>query len=579
MIALPDSPDAFRGATWADVAPYYDQLEAAPLDASSAEAWLARWSRLEELLGEAGTQAMIAYTCDTADAEKEAAYLRFSTDVYPQAEARQVALARRLLALEIPRDDLRVVLEHFRTDARIFRDANVPLMAELEGLSAQYQKVTGGLSVDWEGTPKTIPQLQPFLQDADRSVRERAFRAAAAAYLAQRDTMAGIFDQMVARRQQIAQHSGFADYEAYTFAAKYRFDYTPADCRRFHRAVEATVVPAVARLHALRRDALGVDTLRPWDLGVDIEGAPPLRPFRDTAEFVGTARRAFTALDPQLGHWFGEMQAAGLLDLDSRPGKAPGGYCTKLPVQRLPFVFMNAVGVADDVNTLVHEAGHCFHAFEARQHPFIWQRGTGSEAAELASMAMELLAAPHLVQPTGYYTPDDARRAQLEHLEDVLVSLAHIASVDAFQSWIYTSGHGHDAAARDAAWLEIRARFEQGVDWSGLEAERVARWYRQLHIFEYPFYYIEYGIAQLGALQVWRRSLSDPAEAVRRYRDALRLGGTVSLPAMYAAAGATLIFDPEPMGELVALVEHRMAELRRATPVSPAHGVPVVARS
>jgi oligoendopeptidase F len=579
VIELPENPAAFQDATWADVAPYYDRLSEVPLRASTVEPWLAAWSRLEELVGEAGTQAMIAYTCDTADAAKEAAYLRFYTDVFPQAEARQVQLARRLLELDVPRADFAQVLKRFRTDVEIFREENVPLIAELEALGAQYQKITGGLSVEWEGTTKTIPQLQPYLQDADRAVRERAFRAGASAYVEQRDTLAQVFDDMVAKRQQIALNSGFADYEAYTFAAKHRFDYTPADCRRFHAAVEATVVPAIARLHAHRREQLGLDTLRPWDLGVDPTGAPPLRPFRDTPEFVHTARRAFSALDPELGAWFGEMQAAGLLDLDSRPGKAPGGYCTKLPVQRLPFVFMNAVGVADDVNTLVHEAGHCFHAFEAREHPFIWQRGTGSEAAELASMAMELLAAPHLMQPLGYYTPDDARRAQLEHLEDVLVSLAHIASVDAFQSWIYTSGQGHDAAARDAAWLSIRARFEPGVDWHGLEAERVSRWYRQLHIFEYPFYYIEYGIAQLGALQVWRRSLENPGDAVRRYREALRLGGTESLPAIYAAAGASLVFDAEPMRELVTLVEHRLAELRRAIPVSPAHGVPAVARS
>lgn len=576
MIDLPPSPDAFAEATWADVEPWYRALAEAPLDAANAEAWLATWSRLEELVAEAGTKALIAYTCDTANPEKERTYLRFFSEIFPQADAQQVQLARRLLELDIPRPDLQPVLEQFRTDVRIFREENVPLHAELEALDAQYQKLTGGLSVEWDGERKTIPQLQPLLQDADRAVRERAFRLGAQAYLEQRDALASLFDEMYAKRQQVARNSGFADYQQYAFASKHRFDYTPEHCRRFHEAVEKAVVPAMARLHEQRRQRLGLDVLRPWDLAVDPDGAPALRPFADTGAFVAGASRAFAALDPQLGRWFDEMRAAGLLDLESRPGKAPGGYCTKLPATRLPFVFMNAVGVADDVNTLVHEAGHCFHAFEAREHPFIWQRGTGSEAAELASMSMELLAAPHLVAPTGYYTPDEARRAQLEHLEDVILSLAHIASVDAFQAWIYTSGRGHDAAARDAAWLEIRARFERGVDWSGLDAERVARWYRQLHIFEHPFYYIEYGIAQLGALQVWRRSLRDPADAVRGYREALRLGGTARLPEIFAAAGARLIFDVEGMQELVALVETRMDELRRAAPASPAFGVPTV---
>jgi oligoendopeptidase F len=558
---LPSSPDAFAGATWDDVAPYYEILAAAPLDADTVEQWLGRWSTLEELVAEAGTMAMTAYTGNTADPALEAAYLRFSTEVFPKMDEQQVRLARRLLDLGWSRDDLDELLKQFRTDAEIFREANVPLFAELEALGASYQKITGGLSVEWNGERKTIPQLQPHLQADDRAERERAYRLGAGAYLEHRTELAALFDRMYALRQQVARNAGFDDFEQYVFRAKHRFDYTPEDCRQFHAAVEATVVPAAARRLAARRRSLELESLRPWDLGVDPERRPPLRPFQDTEQFVNGAHRIFGAVDAELGEQFGIMASEGLLDLESRPGKAPGGYCTKLPHRGRPFDFINAVGVADDVNPLVHEAGHCFHAFLAHSQPYIWQRGTGSEAAELASMSMELLAAPHLAAPVGYYTPDDARRAQIEHLEDVLLSLPHIASVDAFQSWIYTSGRGDDAAARDAAWLEIRSRFERGLDWSGLDDERVARWYRQLHIFEYPYYYIEYGIAQLGALQVWRRSLADPHQAVADYKRALTLGGTRPLPELYREAGARLIFDADAMGELVELVEARLAEL------------------
>ena len=562
IIDLPASPDAFADATWADIAPYYERLAEAPLDEAGVEAWLATWSLLEELVGEAGTLAMTAYTGNTADPALEANYLRFSTEIFPQLDEQQVRLARRLLALGWSRPDLDQLIAQFRTDAEIFREANVPLFAELEALGAAYQKVTGGLTVDWDGERKTIPQLQPHLQSRDRAERERAFRLGAAAYLEKRDELAALFDKMYALRQQAARNAGFDDFAAYVFRAKHRFDYTVEDCRRFHEAVERTVVPAVERILADRRRRLGLERLRPWDLGVDPEQRPALKPFERTPEFVERAQRIFAAVDGELGDQFRIMADEGLLDLESREGKAPGGYCTKLPFRGRPYIFMNAVGVADDVNTLVHEAGHCFHAFLAHEQPFVWQRGTGSEAAELASMSMELLAAPHLAQPVGYYTPFDARRAQLEHLEDVLITLPHIASVDAFQQWIYTSGEGGDAAARDRAWLDIRARFERGIDWSGLEAERVARWYRQLHIFEYPFYYIEYGIAQLGALQVWRRSLADPAEAVAAYKRALAVGGTRPLPAIYEEAGARLVFDADGMGELVALVEERLAALR-----------------
>jgi oligoendopeptidase F len=329
--------------------------------------------------------------------------------------------------------------------------------------------------------------------------------------------------------------------------------------------VEATVAPAVERVMEHRRQRLAVETVRPWDTQIELEGTRPLKPFDDVAGLIGPARRVFTSLDPELGAQFDKMADEGLLDLDSRHGKAPGGYCTKLSWRGMPFIFMNAVGVPDDVGTLVHEAGHSFHDFAAHRQPYVWQRTFTHEAAELASMSMELLAAPHLELPTGYYPPDEARTARAEHLEDILVTLAHIASVDAFQAWIYTSGHGGDAGARDEAWLDIRKRFERGVDWSGLDRERVARWYRQLHIFEYPFYYIEYGIAQLGALQLWRASRADPAGTIRRYRSALALGGTVSLPEMYRTAGAKLVFNETDMGVLVAEVEAELQALRGTT--------------
>jgi hypothetical protein len=400
-VALPETPDAFASARWEDVAPYYDTLAEAPLDAGTVEAWLAEWSRLEALLGEAGALAMIAYTGDTADPAKEEAYLRFSTDVFPKVDEQSVRLAKRLLDLGWSRADLETTIRRFRRDAEIFREENVPLFAEIEELSAQYQKIAGGLSAEWDGERKTIPQLQPYLKAKDRAVRERAFRVGAAAYLDKRDEMAALFDRMYERRVRVARNAGFADFQQYAFAAKHRFDYTPDDVARFHDAVEATVTPAAERLMAHRKRVLGVDALRPWDTGVDLYRDRPLKPFDTAGEFVAGARRVFDAVDPALGAQFATMADEGLLDLESRQGKAPGGYCTKLPWRGRPFIFMNAVGVPDDVNTLVHEAGHCFHDFAAHRLPYQWQRSTGHEAAELASMSMELLAAPYLARPTA----------------------------------------------------------------------------------------------------------------------------------------------------------------------------------
>ncbi len=563
---LPASPAALAKATWDDVRPYYEDLAERPLDESTVDEWLRAWSRLEELVTEAAAQAMIAYTIDTSHPEKEKDHLRFSTDILPKAEERSVELARRFVALGHSTPELVTTLARFRTSIEIFREANVPLFSELELLSARYQRITGSMTVEWEGKERPLPQLQPFLKSADRSVRERAFRAATQPYIEERGSLAGLFDRMLELRQRVARNAGFANYRDYVFPAKYRFDYSPADCERFHEAVERAVTPAVTRVLEHRRRRLGLDVLRPWDLAVDPERQSPLRPFETVDEFVGKARQVFDRVDPILGRQFQTMIDERLLDLDSRKGKAPGGYCETLHFRGRPFIFMNAVGLVDDVMTLLHEAGHAFHAFASHRQPLIWQRHPGSEAAELASMSMELLASPHLAEPVGYFTPEDHRGAWLEHLEDILLSLVHIASVDAFQTWIYTSSDGGDAEARDQAWLRIRSRFERGVDWSGLERERVARWYRQLHIFMYPFYYIEYGIAQIGALQIWRNSLNDPRGAVVSYREALALGAVRSLPEMYRAAGAKLSFDATLIGELVQLVEEKIDQIRVQLP-------------
>lgn len=570
MIALPESPAAFADATWSDIAPYYESLATAPLASppvdAEVEAWLAAWSQLDSLVGEAGTLAMIAYTGNTADEAAEQAYLRFSMEIFPTLEEQQVRLARRIVELGWSRPDLETTIRRFRSDIEIFREPNVARFAKLEEYSAAYQKRTGGLSVEWDGEEKTIPQLQPFLKSADRAVRERAFLAGSHAYLQHRDELAVLFDRMLGLRQEIGEEAGFTDFQRYAFAAKHRFDYTPEDVAGFHAAVEAAVVPAVARLYEHRRERLGVSALRPWDLAVELDATTPLKPFENVGEFVDGARRIFNRVDPELGANFDIMAREELLDLESRPGKAPGGYCTDLSFRGRPFIFMNAVGVPDDVQTLVHEAGHCFHDFAAHRLPYAWQRRTGHEAAELASMSMELLALPYLVEPDGYYTAEEARVAWLEHFEDVLCSLTHIASVDAFQAWIYANEAGADAAARDAAWLEIRSRFEPVVDWSGLDGERIARWYRQLHIFELPFYYIEYGLAQLGAVQVFRNAVENGQDAIDAYKRFLSLGGTRPLPELYAAAGVKLVFDTETMVELVQFIEERIAQLRNGSP-------------
>lgn len=553
-------PSMFTDATWDEILPLYDELANAELHDGVADAWLERWSRLDEAVMEAHNRAGIDYTADTTDPAKEAAYVRFTSEIGPKLEEQQVRLGARLLDLDLDRPELATTLCRFRNQRDLFRAENVARTARVEQLNTEYQKLTGAMTAEWDGEQLPLPRLQPFLLDPRRDIRERAFRLRAKPYVEARDRLADIFDEQFKVRGEIARAAGFENYRDYMHREKNRFDYTPVDCERFQQAVEQTVTPAVARSYDRKARQLGVATLRPWDTGVDARGRPALKPFDSAETLIRRAQEMFRRVDPVLGGYFNTMAAEKLLDLESRTGKAPGGYCTGLPYSKRPFIFMNAAGVQSDVETLLHEAGHAFHSFEAYKLPFYWQRHPGSEMAEVASMSMELLAAPYLAESDGgYYSPEEARRARAEHLESLLRILPHIASVDAFQHWLYTSGEGHDRDARDAAWLRIRSRFEVGIDWTGLEAERTSRWYQQLHIFLYPFYYIEYGIAQLGALQVWRNALDDQAAAVAAYRGALALGGSRPLPELFEAAGARLAFDAETMGSLVGLVERRLA--------------------
>jgi len=563
VTVLPGSSDAFQNASWNDLLPYYEELASRPLDRGNVESWLQDWSTLESLIGEATALANFAYARNTADSKAEEAQLRFSSEIAPRAEEQRTKLQERLVKLGYVRAGLETTVQRFRNQMELFSPANVPLQTELAKLSTEWAKVIGAMTVDWEGQEMTPARMAPFLEDNDRQVRERAFRRMYEPYIEQRDALANLFDRMYDLRQAVAKNAGHENYRDYVHLEKNRFDYTPDDCFRFHEAVEQAVLPAVKRLQERRRSHLGVDQLRPWDQLVDPKGRTPLRPYADVNDFIHHAGDVFSHVQPDFRRDFETMANAGLLDLDNRKGKAPGGFCDSLPVRKLPLIFMNAVNVDDDVRTLLHEAGHSFHVFETADLPLLFERHPGAEMAEVASMSMELLAAPYIDREHGgFYSDADAVRSRRWLLERAVIFFTHCASVDAFQQWMYTTPEGRDADARDRKWLELRRRFEgDSVNWSGLDAERIARWYYQPHFFEFPFYYIEYGIAQLGALQVWRNSLTNRGEAVRKYREALALGASRPLPELYKTAGARLIFDSEGMRELIEVVEEELATL------------------
>ena len=401
-----------------------------------------------------------------------------------------------------PAPEHRQFLRRLRSDADLFRAENVPLQAQLQTLANEYNKLTGSMTATVNGEELTLPQVEGLLLDTDRTVRESAWRAVQERWLESRAPLDELYLKMLPVRRQLAKNAGLADYRAYMWRAMKRFDYTPEDSLAFGDAIEAEVVPLAKRLLESRRRTLGVDTLRPWDLAADPENRAPLRPFADVAELEEGTARIFTNVDPALGADF-ETFRRDYLDLGSRKGKAPGGYCSFFPKTGLPYIFMNAVGTEGDVRTMLHEGGHAFHGLaSSATQPLLWNRGAPMEFNEVASMAMELLALPYLEKEQGgFYTSEEAHRARQEQLERIVMFLPYMAVVDGFQHWVYSEApEGVTAADLDARWDLLWTRFMGGTDWSGLEAERVTGWHRKLHIFTVPFYYVEYGLAQLGCL-------------------------------------------------------------------------------
>ena len=557
-------PEPIDLGDWPQIAPLFDRLEAGGKEAKSAtelERWLLDWSELNAALDEESSRRYIAMTCHTDNAEAEKAYLHFVENVEPQLKPRQFALEKIYVGHpereKLSRHRFEVFDRDVRNHVELFRAENIPLETEEAKLCQQYQKLIGAQTVNFRGEEKTLVQMGRYLEEPDRALRQEAWELVAQRRLQDFEKCEEIFDQLIMLRSQIARNAGFANYRDFAFRQKCRFDYTPADCLKFHRAIETEIMPAVREIQAERRQRLKLDRLRPWDLAVDPENRMPLKPFATVSEMVSRTQRIFNRLDAGLASGFEQMQDLKLLDLDNRKGKAPGGYQSTLSEARVPFIFMNAIGLQRDVETILHEAGHAFHAQATRGEDLYAYRGAPIEFCEVASMAMELLGNEFLEE---FYSTTDANRARKTHLEGIIGFFPWMAVVDAFQHWVYTHAN-HTRAERQAAYLQLMDRFGGDIDWSGWETMRAFSWHRQLHIFIHPFYYVEYGIAQLGALEVWANSRRDKARALRDYKASLALGGSRPLPELFHAAGCSFQFDTAAIKPLIQLAGTELKKL------------------
>ena len=562
--SLPTEAESILALTWSDYEPYYKDLAARPLTEANIQAWLDDWSTLAATVDEHYWRLYIGTTLNTADKEVEQQFNQFIEEIQPAAKTAEQALKNKLLASDLSPRGFETALRRIQAEAEIFREETLPLLAEEQKLVTDYNKLIGSLSAMWDGEERTFTQMWGLLYETDRSLRQRAWELREACIFKERQHINELWEKFMAVRLKIAENAGMPDYRAYVWKQRFRFDYSPDDCKSFHAAIEEVVVPAAQRAYERRRQRLGIDSVRPWDVYVDPLGATPIRPYETMEEFKSKSRAIFQQVDPKFGEYFQIMMNENLLDLESRKNKAPGGYSLGLHVAHRPFIFMNNIQTSLDVQTILHEGGHAFHEFE-RAHVHFYQRGEiylPAEFGEVASMGMELIASPYTTKEYGgFYSASEAARAMIDALEGFITFWPYMALVDAFQHWAYENpAEGSDATTCEETWAELWDRFMVGIDYSGWEDQKKTYWHRQLHPFDAPFYYVEYGLALLGAVQVWANARQDQKKAVADYRKALALGATVPLPELFAAAGAKFAFDAKTLKKAVDLMEEVIAK-------------------
>ncbi len=554
-------PAGFTVTTWETLEPYFRQLlERALTSKADLEQWLKDSSELEAIISEDACWRQVRMTCDTENKQLEEAFNYFYLEIAPKMQPLADQLNRKLVdcpfTAELDHDKYFTYLRSIKKSIELFREENIPLQAELNVMQQQFGQIAGKMTVEVNGTEYTLQQAAKFLENPNRQLREEVYRKVQQRRYQDREALNELFHKLVEKRHQVALNAGFANFRDYKFKELGRFDYTPQDCYRFHESVEKHVLPLVKELYEAQRKSIGVDQLRPWDMDAEPEGITPLQPFNNGAELTEKTITCFRQLNPFFADCLEKMQELKRFDLDSRKGKAPGGYNMPLAETGAPFIFMNAAGTLDDVTTMVHEGGHAVHSFLTHNLELTGFKEYGSEIAEVASMAMELFSMEHW----QIFFPDaeELRRAKFKQLERVLTILPWIARIDAFQHWLYEHPQ-HTAEERGAYWMQLADRFSTGmIDYSGLEQFRPTEWQRQLHLFEVPFYYIEYGIAQLGAIGLWMQFKQDPQQALDNYIKALSLGGTKPLPELYAAAGLKFDFSPDHIKTLMDFVKREM---------------------
>lgn len=557
-------PSEFEIVNWDGLEPFFKNLEERKIESGhDLEQWLKDTSELEAIISEDVCWRQIRMTCDTENKALEDAFTFFMMEIQPKVQAYSDVLNKKLLASpfikELDQQKYFTYLRTVKKNIDLFREENIPLQADVNVHQQQFGVIAGKMTVEVRGKEYTLQQATKFLEDPDRNLREQVYRKISERRIQDKDGLNDLYSTLIEKRNAIALNAGFKNFRDFKFAELGRFDYTKDDCYQFHEAVKQYVLPLVNEIYRQKKIKLGLDTLRPWDVEAEPEGITPLNPFKDGKELLQKSISCFKELNPFFADCLIKMNELKHLDLDSRKGKAPGGYNCPLAESGAPFIFMNAAGQLDDVTTMVHEGGHAVHSFLAHTLELNGFKDYPMEIAEVASMSMELFTMDYW--DVFFKNKEELKRAKEQQLERVITIFPWIAVIDKFQHWVYEHP-AHTNEERAKKWMEILNEFSSSeIDFTGLDEYRKYFWQKQLHLFEVPFYYIEYGIAQLGAIGLWKQFKENKQNALNNYMAALSLGGTKPLPDLYKAAGLEFNFAPDHIKELMVFVQHEMKAL------------------
>jgi len=557
-------PNHLAITSWESVKNFYEDLLHRTISSPEGlRKWLLDRSELEAAIQEDLAWRYIRMSCDTTNKENTDSFNFFVSEIEPRIAPYTNFLNLKLLesehlaGLKDPR--MEILLRNIRKQVEIFREENIPLFAELQQKEQRFATIAGAMTIEVDGKEITLQQASNYLKNNDRSLREKVFKQITERRLADRIILDDLFDELIRLRHTIALNAGFKNFRDYMFAALGRFDYTPEDCFDFHAAIAEEIVPLTNQIHRKRKESFGYDKLKPWDLDADVTGKPALVPFSGSNDLMDKTIRCFNEIHPFLGECIVKLREMDRVDLESRKGKAPGGFNYPLYETGVPFIFMNSTNSLRDLVTIVHEGGHAVHSILTQDLDYVDFRSTPSEVAELASMSMELISMEHW--EVYFNDPDELKRARAQHLEKLVESIPWIAAIDKFQHWIYTNP-GHDAEERKKAWKIIYGEFcGDVIDWTDQEDAFEYAWQKQLHLYQVPFYYIEYGMAQLGAIALWRNYSNDPENTLESYFNALKLGYTATIGQIYEAAGIRFDFSREYVKELSGFLSAELGKL------------------